>query len=77
MARTEALYQEMVEAMGAYVIAGGNDRWRTFDDAVCNYGGFALVAVEVAQAALQEPAVGFSEATDPAFAGLVEPDDST
>jgi hypothetical protein len=75
MARTQGLYQDMVEAMGAYTLEGGSDRWRAFDDAVCNYGGYALVGVEVAQAALYGSDVEFSEATDPAFAGLVELDE--
>lgn len=72
MERGKALYREMLEAMAAYILAGGSDRWRAFDDSVCEYVGFALVAVEVAQAALHNSDVGFSEATDPAFAGLVE-----
>jgi len=74
MTRTRAYYQDMVEAMAAYTLQGGRDRWRSFDEAVCNFGGFALVAVEVAQAALHDSGVGFSEATDPAFDSLVERD---
>jgi hypothetical protein len=76
IARTRVLYAQQVEAMGSYVLEGGRDRWIAFERVVYHFAGFAAVTVEAAQVALRESGVGFSESTDPAFAGLVEPHDT-
>jgi hypothetical protein len=73
-ARTREYYQQVIETMAAYTREGGRERWDAFDEAVCHFAAFAGIAVEVAHEALRTSGVGFSEPTDPAFAGLVEQD---
>ena len=74
IAQARTRYQQMIEAMSAYTLKGGRERWEAYGQAVSGYGAAAYMAVINAQSALHAPGVGFSEYTDPAFAGLVEPD---
>ncbi len=67
-------YQQMIEAMSAYTLKGGRGRWEAYGEAVSGYGAAAYLAVINAQSALHASDVGFSEDSDPAFAGLVERD---
>lgn len=71
-AEARTSYQQMIEAMSAYTFEGGRDRWEAFGQAASGYGQAAFFAVANARSALHAPGVGFSEHTDPAFAGLVE-----
>lgn len=73
IAQARRRYEQMIEAMSAYTLKGGRDRWKAYGRAVSGYGSGAYLAVINAQSALQASGVGFSELTDPAFAGLVEP----
>ena len=68
-------YRRVVAAMAEFSGEGGNDRWRTFERALVEYLPAAGLAVVLAQRALRESAVGFSELTDPAFTGLVDGED--
>lgn len=68
-------YQEVIEAMAAFTLNGGRDQWGAFEQALIAFVPAAGLAVVVAQRALRESGTGFSEYTDPAFAGLVEADD--
>ena len=74
IAQARSRYQQMIEAMSAYTVKGGRDRWEAYGRAVTGYAAAAYLAVINAQVALHASGVGFSEDTDPAFAGLVEPD---
>jgi hypothetical protein len=65
-------YRGVVAAMPEFSAEGGNDRWRAFEHALVEYLPAAGLAVVLAQRALRESATGFSELTDPAFAGLVD-----
>ena len=68
-------YRRVVEAMAEFSAEGGNDRWHAFEHALVEYLPAAGLAVVLAQRALRESAVGFSELADPAFAGLVDGED--
>ena len=74
IAQARNRYQQMIEAMSAYTVKGGPDRWEAYGQAVSGYAASAYLAVINAQSALRASGAGFSELTDPAFAGLVEPD---
>jgi hypothetical protein len=74
IAQARTRYQQMIEAMSAYTLKGGRDRWEAYGQAVSGYGAAAYLAVINAQSVLHASGVGFSEYTDPAFAGLVDPD---
>ncbi len=74
IAQARARHQRMIEAMSAYTLKGGRGRWEAYGQAVSAYGAGAYLAVINAQSALHAPGVGFSELTDPAFAGLVDAD---
>jgi len=75
IAQARTRYQQMIEAMSAYTLKGGRDRWAAYGQAVSGYGAGAYLAVINAQSALHAPGVGFSEDTDPAFTGLVDAND--
>ena len=74
IAQARTRYEQMIEAMSAYTLKGGRDRWEAYGQAVSSYGAGAYLAVINAQSALHASGVGFSEHTDPAFVGLVESD---
>ena len=74
IAQARTRYKRLIEAMSAYTLKGGRDRWEAYGQAVSGYGAAAYLAVINAQTALHASDAGFSEQTDPAFAGLVEPD---
>ena len=74
IAQAQARYQRMIEAMSAYTLKGGRDRLEAYGQAVSAYGAGAYLAVINAQSALHASGAGFSELTDPAFAGLVDAD---
>ena len=74
IAQARTRYQQMIDAMSAYTLKGGRDRREAYGQAVSSYGAGAYLAVINAQSALHASGVGFSERTDPAFAGLVESD---
>lgn len=74
IAQARTRYEQMIEAMSAYTLKGGRDRWEAYRQAVSGYGAGAYLAVINAQSALHASGVGFSELTDPAFVGLVESD---
>jgi hypothetical protein len=71
--QARAQYQEVLEAMSAFPLEGGGDRWYVFQQRLADYVAAAALAVVTAQHALRK--AGVSEFTDPAFAGLVEGDD--
>lgn len=73
--RARTCYQWVIESMAAYVLEGGRDRWDAFTQAVFDYIDAGVPGVLNARDALYDSASGFSEFTDPAFAGLVERDD--
>ena len=74
IAQARTRYQQMIDAMSAYTLKGGRDRWRAYGHAVSGYGAGAYLAVISAQSALHASGAGFSELTDPAFTGLVDAD---
>jgi hypothetical protein len=74
IAQARARYQQMIEAMSAYTLKGGRNRWEAYGQAASAYGAGAYLAVINAQSALHASGIGFSELTDPAFAGLVDAD---
>jgi hypothetical protein len=74
IAQARTRYQQMIDAMSAYTLKGGRSRWGAYGQAVSGYGAGAYLAVINAQAALHASGAGFSERTDPAFSGRVEPD---
>jgi hypothetical protein len=74
IAQARTRYQQMIDAMSAYTLKGGRDRWKAYGQAVSGYGAGAYLAVINAQSALHASGAGFSELTDPAFAGLADAD---
>ena len=72
-ATARASYRDMVEAMSAYVFKGGRARWAAFTQAAYDFGPAGVYGVLNARDALYASNVGFSEFTDPAFVGRVEP----
>jgi hypothetical protein len=65
---------QLTEAMAAFSLDGGGDRWREFQERLEDFVAAGGRAVVLAQKVLRKPGVDFSEYTDPAFAGLVERD---
>jgi hypothetical protein len=76
IAETRIRYEALVSAIGAFALKGGRDQWDTFVKALAGFVAAAGLAVALSARALRESDVGFSERTDPAFAGLVESEDS-
>jgi hypothetical protein len=71
--QARADYQRVIRAIGSFVADGGDERWAVFARALADYVPAAGLAVVTAQLALHGSDSGFSEHTDPAFIGLVEP----
>ena len=74
-ARARAQYERLTDSIPAYTLEGGKDRWADFEQALNDFVVAGSWAISTAQEALHGSNVGFSEHTDPAFAGLVEGDD--
>jgi hypothetical protein len=65
-------HKRLMDAIPAYTLNGGQERWGEFEQALHDFMVAGSWAIKTSQDALHESAAGFSEFSDPAFAGLVE-----